>query len=306
MGQRKVVFTAGSGRGGTTLLNLILGSHSRGFALGELFGLPEQIEQTGGRPCRLCEDACPIWSADFMDGILSRHWPGAGQSAADWVAAMTPRWPALARRPSGPGLYAELFGRIDADILFDSSKSLHWIDGRLADRRDWTEARPYLIVITRDGRAVVNSFLRKSPKVPVEEHIGNWQSRMARLEEMFAAFPADRRMRLSYEFLAQEPELAVRRICDVLGIAFEPGMLEYWRHEHHTLGGNKGTQYAMHEARGAVGDGQAPRQARLDHYRQAGAGIQLDERWRDEMPPEALETFRKIAGAMNASYAHGT
>ena len=54
---RSVVFAMGSPHSGTSLLTLILGSHSRAFALGEM----EDFK--GSARCRVCEDRCPIWTS---------------------------------------------------------------------------------------------------------------------------------------------------------------------------------------------------------------------------------------------------
>lgn len=296
MAQRKVAFTAGSGRGGTTLLNMILGSHSRGFAIGELFGLPGRLAESGGAPCRFCPAACPVWRQPFMDELIGRYWPRGG------LNGVLPRL-----GPARPGVYAELFERVGAEALFDSSKSLTWLKARLADRRDWRDASPHLILITRDGRAVINSFRRKDGKVSVETYTERWIERMVELERIFAAFAPERRVRVAYETLALAPEQTVRRICRVLDLPFEPSMLDYWTHEHHTLGGNKGTHFLVHRHRGAdAADARAaPIVRQRDHYAGHGFGIDLDERWRDEMPQADLSLFEAMAGRINASYAYG-
>jgi len=294
--ERKVVFTAGTGRGGTTLLNLILGSHSRGFAIGEIFGLPGRLRESDGAPCRFCGRHCHLWTQPFMDELIRRYWPARG---------LRGRLSRLGRRH--PGLYTELFGRIDADALFDASKSLPWLHSRLADRRDWRSASPYLVLVTRDGRAVINSFRRKDPEVPTAEYTSRWMTRMTELERLYADFDPQHRVRIAYERLAASPLATVKHICRVLDLSFEPAMVNYWLHEHHTLGGNKGTHYIAHQHRhsSTSDDIHRPATQQQSYYDDHGQSIKLDERWREEMPVKDLEVFENLAGKINASYAHG-
>jgi hypothetical protein len=43
-------------------------------------------------------------------------------------------------------------------------------------------------------------------------------------------------IQVGYEQLVQQPEVEMRRVFDFLGVAFEPGTIEYGRHEHETKG----------------------------------------------------------------------
>jgi hypothetical protein len=97
----------------------------------------------------------------------------------------------------------------------------------------------YLIVLTRDGRAVLNSRLRKQPQISAHEHATNWVRRMRDVEELAAQWPGSVH-RLRYEEFALRPVPAVRALADFLGVAFDPAMLDPWDSEQHPLGGNNG------------------------------------------------------------------
>ena len=71
MHQRAVVFVLGSGHCGSTLLDLILGSHSEAFSLAEFIHISRLIdtpEPERGPVCAICEGSCPFWdeTASFL------------------------------------------------------------------------------------------------------------------------------------------------------------------------------------------------------------------------------------------------
>ena len=99
---RSVVFAMGSPHSGTSLLTLILGSHSRAFALGEM----EDFK--GSSRCRVCEDRCPIWTPGFSRGFARRRF-GRGHRA--FLTRVS---------PFAKGFYEQLFEVTGADILVDS------------------------------------------------------------------------------------------------------------------------------------------------------------------------------------------
>lgn len=83
----------------------------------------------------------------------------------------------------------------------------------------------------------------------------------------------ERFLRLRYEDLAAEPQKALERLCDFLGIAFDPAMLRF--HESHR------------------------NEARAWH---AGLAAPVDaarvERWRAAMPPGRVAVAERVCGAL--------
>ena len=181
------------------------------------------------------EEACPIWNRGFAGDFLARRFgrkPGLRNPRA--LLARAARF--------GRGFYEELFDTTGAEILVDSSKSPAWLATRLGERRDWRRADPALVVISRDGRAAVNSWLRNIPR-----HAGRGSCRAlgAPGEE---AQGGVRRVRPGAPgagplrgFSPPHPEPVAARLCAVIGIGFEPAMVRYWAHEHHLFKANAGT-----------------------------------------------------------------
>jgi hypothetical protein len=176
---------------------------------------------------------------------------------------------------------------------------------------DWS---PVLIYLTRDGRAVVNSRLRKYPERGVEVESREWKKTAERMNAFYAKFPAERRLTVTYEHLASDPAESIREICQFLQLDFEPQMLRFWEQEHHTTFGNDGTRSLIarnrimaQEQQTARADTEAIKRVRGRHgahYDDVGLAIKLDLRWTRELTPEQLAVFDAIAGDTNKQFAY--
>lgn len=268
----KVVFIAGAGHSGSTLLGLMLGASPSVFYAGEarksLF-LGDVSKPLKKRVCKLCGPSCRVW------GDL---------------------------RPSPDvDLYETLAERTGRSVIVDSTKNLSWIDRQLGIL-EGTGAERFMVLLTRDGRAVVNSRLRKYPQTPAREHAADWLAQIRASEALAMRFPGPV-ARLRYEELASAPEATMRRLAEHVSIAFTPAMLAPWTTEQHPLGGNNGTQFLFvreHETNAAIVELTNKTRA---HYGAHPRGIVLDLRWKREMSAEARAEFDEVAGEANAPYA---
>lgn len=271
-----VVCISGAAHSGSTLLGLMLGAHPLILYAGEanktrFFGDPRV--PLSKRVCKVCGPGCRIW------GDLR-------------VGKEQDLYEALSRRAKRP-------------IVVDSTKNLDWIEQQVAALGDVVPL--HLIVLARDGRAVVNSRLRKYPETPACEHAAGWVAQIHGTEELAACWPGSVR-RVRYEELATRPEPTLRALASFLGIAFDPVMLDPWDSDPHPLGGNNGTQFllARERARRTGNHGaavvQLGRRTR-GWYGTHPRGIVLDLRWRHEMTVGALAAFEAVAGETNRAYA---
>jgi hypothetical protein len=273
---RKVCFIAGAGHSGSTLLGLILGSHSQGFYAGECRKtryLHKAQAPLRKRSCKFCGLDCPVWGdIEFTDDA----------DLYEQIAQQVQR--KLQRQ---------------ASLVIDSTKNASWI------REQWaclapTTAQPYLIFLQRDGRAVVNSRRRKYPDRPLETIIENWVSQLQTTQQLFADCPYAK-LAVHYEAIASDPQTEIARICQFLQIDYEPNMLNFASQAHHVLGGNNGTQFL---ATRAEMNSAKLFQDRLSianraYYHHQAPKITLDLRWRQEFSAENQALFESLAGHFN-------
>ena len=117
----KVVFMCGAGHSGSTLLGLVLGSHSQGHYLGEakkskyLYDLDKPERK---RYCKVCGPDCKLWK------------------------------PFHELKNSGLSLYQRFDKIVDSGFLVDSSKGTEWIQSHI-DLASAEKRIPYLIYLKR-------------------------------------------------------------------------------------------------------------------------------------------------------------
>lgn len=301
---KRVVFIMGMAHSGSTLLELILASHSHVFGLGELYALREKMSAVGqDRPrlCSICEGECDYWDHKAPYLQLARYFSNSRPFAP--IIRLISHY----RR----SLYQSLFEWFGHDILVDSSKRVPWIQRQLSPSYHWREMTPILLYITRDGRAVVNSYLRKYPEESIERVTVNWKKSVQQMNDFFQRFRFPK-YRIPYETLATEPQATAKALCTFLKIDYEPEMLQYWKHDHHPCNGNLGTRSLIYryraqlgtEPRGWTNAREELKTSHGDYYDQLGLAIKLDLRWKRELSRQQLEIFESIAGDLNRPLAY--
>ncbi|MGE0790476.1 MAG: sulfotransferase [Sandaracinaceae bacterium] len=267
---RIAVSIAGAGHSGSTLLGLVLGAHSECVYLGEakksdfLFDEDKPLRK---RVCKICGPDCELWS-----------------------------------RFTGPepDLYEALSRLTGRAVVIDSSKDVGWIRARRAEVVR-AGGRHRVLFLTRDGRAVINSRARKYGEEDASELIDEWLSKIEQTQALVREVGPDA-LQLRYEELATEPERTMRRVCEHVGIEYEPDMLLYEGTLQHPLGGNTGTQSVVARANGADARfAQVPERSR-DFYDALDGGFALDLRWQSELDADLLRRFEARAGDVNEAF----
>jgi len=305
---KKVIFIMGAGHSGSTLLDLIIGSHSKAFSLGELWSISaDQVSKKQSLICGVCAGECAFWNRRASLPVLRSYfgrWNRSNRLAF-----------ALYRYLGGfkGNIYRHLLEWSRAEVLVDSSKRVWWIRRQLLPSWFWRGMNPFLIYLHRDGRAVANSLLRKFPERGMAAIAKGWVRGTQQRERYFRAFPRHRRLQLAYEQLATDPEGVINSVCDWLDIRYEPEMLRYWQHDHHPVAGNLGARSLIFKYREQFDGGLAAYWSQINegdrytnqaHYDELGMAIKLDLRWRHELSREQLDIFDTVAGAVNRPYAY--
>ena len=301
----RVVFILGAGRSGSTLLELILDSHSGIRGLGELNHLPPIVNKSSRgaeRFCSLCGSDCDLWNRTYDVSLIRRYFSSGGILAG-------PRRSLLRRLKS---IYAWFAEWSPEPILVDSSKHIRWIRRALTPAYAWRNLEPSILYLTRDGRAVASARLRTHSDLTIEQAAQAWVARTRQNNAFLARFPPARAHQLAYEDLAANPDASVRDVVRFLGVDFEPPMLRYWEHPHHVVGGNQWliNSYVRHREADGEGTGEGGRRiwegaGSANWHAAGGPGIRLDERWRSELDEGQLAAFERIAGKVNRSLGYG-
>lgn len=153
-----VVFVGGAWNPGSTLLGLMLGAHPSLFFAGEVREsgfLGDPSTPLPKRVCKLCGPACEVWTDDL-------------------------------RGMSGVDLYGTLALRSRCPIVVDSSKRIDWIERQVTAGHGIVPLN--LVVLTRDGRAVVNSRIRGKPATAGHQ-ARKWIARMRATEALASRWP---------------------------------------------------------------------------------------------------------------------
>lgn len=260
----QIVYIQSAGHSGSTLLSLLLNAHSRLHALSEISKLGDyaRAPERGRRPLESelwraarahyeRERGRPLSQIDLSHPKAGRFGDALREWADDY-AAMARAVSAASGKP----------------LLVDSSKN----EGPLLSMLRANRFRVRVLSLSRDGRAVLHSHLRKGETFATS--FGAWSGSRRAADRLRALVTPEDWLDLRYEDLARGPEAELRRICAFLGVAFEPRML------------------AFNEARwdGVSGN----RMARRNE-----GTIVLDERWRRELALHHRALFALLAGMQN-------
>lgn len=301
------LYILSAGHSGSTMLNLILGSHSRSVAVSELTRLPTNIALNETCTCGKGIRECPTWHATIevlkstlnIDAFAHPYGLELGYIGAERVVQRSqfgPRYrmawkarraliylaavanvplPEFMRRKFNEGIrnrlavYDAIRKVTDSALVIDASKE--YLSGvALYQQRP---ERTRLILLVRDGRAVFYSNLKRG--FGRSHSLDAWCNYYRHaLPVLRAGVKQEHVLQVRYEDLATAPMSEVRRICEFAGIAFEPSMLDFVHKEHHITSGNnmrlKGT-----------------------------SEIRLDTTWRTALQHLDKAHFEKRAGAMN-------
>jgi len=217
----KIVHIIAIGHSGTTLLDLILSSHSEVTSVGEAIKLPEKLDARC--TCRANPMlACPFWRR--VDEVLhQRH----DLRLADLHLDAEDRDVLLAHNRMFYTAVAEVSGK---PFIVDSSKRRARLAAMLESGT--FDVRP--IQLIRSPMGVVYSNMRKGRR---------WYG-----HALWYCLDVHGTKRLlerhdhavvRYERLAAEPRAELEPLMAWLGLSFEPGQLAWAEAEHHNIGGNR-------------------------------------------------------------------
>ncbi len=231
-------FIVGHHRGGTTLLQSMLSSHSEitippetQFFL-EVWPKRDRLGDLGGAAARervarfLGSPDCSIRDLKLESDDVLASLRSESPDYADLFTAVLAAW-------AGP--------RGKRRVGDKSPGHMHSVPF-IAD----LYPRAKFIASLRDPRAVVSSELSAEWGArSVDQIARRWRRVVDRHHELERILPADRYMMLRYEDLVRNPEATLRRVCEFLGESFEPAMLRYYERPADELGFDRSESWKL-------------------------------------------------------------
>lgn len=266
-----IIYICGSGHSGSTLLDLVLGSHSYVVSLGEFGQFGRYFRNNELCTCGLRVRSCRFWREvrsrflestgndlfyppkDYYTSFMLTHrklekMPLLGSYLMNaWlfglfhlrsgriIRRLMDVWNRLA---SGLAYNFELFRSIGEvagkGFVVDSSKTFM----RMRALSIWRPDLVRVIYLVRDGRAVAAAQKRKRGG-SVKRHAKAWKKNQRVCLRFLRYMDRGAWIQISYDALIENPEKEVSKVCSWLGIPFEETMLSFGDHEHHNLAGNR-------------------------------------------------------------------
>lgn len=312
--QPTAMFICSAGHSGSTLLDLLLGSHPAAMSLGEITHLPKNVALNTSCTCGVPVHECAFWGRVLER--LARE-PAFGDWREDpyklflgffeasnvvdrrhqtmlrrilrklvYVGAYL-HWRSLPFYPFDAftkplrrgAANKRLLFRVIAEVaekrlLIDSSK--HYLEAVTLYRSAPADTRVLLLV--RDGRAVFYSYLKRGYRR--NRALEAWRGTYARGLPLLREHVAQRDLiEVRYEDLVRDPRAELERVCAAVGTSFDARMLDFRARVHHVLNGNN-----MRFARDGT--------------------IRLDDEWRRKLSASDLRYFDSRAGALNRALGY--
>lgn len=274
MSEYRLLYILGSGHCGSTLLDLLLNGHPRILAVGEIGAAQRHLELL--KPSPAAPGRARFWRGvstciEQKYGIalseLELSQPNRRETAK-WGAERVQRW-----SDDNCRLFSCAAMAADVDVLTDSTK----VPNRLELLHGSGRFDIRVLHLVRDGRAVVNSYMRKYGSFQLA--LRRWGSTSVWALRHRSKFARDSWLRVRYEDLALAPVNTLAEVCEFVGLSYDPAMLSYRRHPYLGLGGN-----------------------RMRHGKESR--IFLDERWKVEMTRQDRVKFKVFGGWLNRLYGY--
>jgi hypothetical protein len=304
----KLVYIAGCGRSGSTLLDLLLGNHPNISGLGEVHRL--SIDQGE----RLCSCEKPIMQCEYWRPRIEALCTSEGVALSNWTETLYTtsirdkahherRFKADAVEVAAAlgskkllklaslvsedvasnyraaknswALFDEIGIQDNSDVVVDASKNALRMKLLYMERPE----SAYILHLVRDGRAVAASALRRK-QIPVRRGAKKWRIANRNVELALKTIPENRVLRVRYEDLCDDTEGIMRSICRFVGMAYDPRMTKLRKREAHDIPGNPML------------------------FRDAETEIVKDERWKRLLGSEDRRAFLDVASKYSVKYGY--
>lgn len=299
-GRLKIIYVAGYGRSGTTLLSIALGEHPSVFGAGEI----HELTRSAWAENNYCACGAPLRECEFWSVVVGRWLSAAPKNfMGEYRRLQSPIEnsfrPAFLKRRNAHAEFAQatlaLFREIASasgrSIIVDSSK----LPGRAEALARISGLDVYVVHLVRDGRGVAWS-LKKAyardakaglqrelrPKSTIRTSL-RWSLVNMAAESLAHAVGRHRYLRVRYEDFSADPAGVLNRIGNLVGVDFGGvgARLE-----------EGGRMSARHQLAGS--------RLRMN----PSIKVERDERWSERMPATSRRLFTIFSWIMLRRYGY--
>ena len=230
MSSWNLIYITSNSHSGSTLLDMLIGSHSECLTLGEIHKLTlksEGVCACGAENYRECS---------FWSDVAARLQAEGGPSLAELCLHSEDD---TEFRAMNRALFHVLQGKTGCQWFVDSSKKISRLKKLLAD----SEFNVLPVHIVRRPEGVVCSNVAKGRSYRDElraYHYDLWQR--------YKFLRRRPHLLVSYESLCSRPERVLGQIMAAAGLSFESAQIAWADQEHHNVNGNKRTRTSRQSA----------------------------------------------------------
>ncbi|HEV7786087.1 MAG TPA: amino acid adenylation domain-containing protein, partial [Thermoanaerobaculia bacterium] len=225
-----------------------------------------------------------LWSEGTLRALMEAHGGSADEARRLMEAAEE-------RDLSVGQFYGELQSVLGERVLVDKTPS-YALDGRILERMEESFEEPLYVHLLRHPCGMIGSFLEaKLAEVffrPRHEFTDRelseliWRTSHENILAFLERIPSARSCQVRFEELVRSPRESLERLCGLIGVDFEPAMLEPYE------GSSRRMTDGIHELSKMVGD------VKFHQHRAIDPGVA--ERWREKYRESSLgEGTRQLA-----------
>jgi len=224
-----IIYIVGRGHSGSTLLDLLVSSHSEVTSVGEVKSLSSRKKRFGRKPL---EEECTCGAAKISDCTFWRHIDAKmiesdGLSLWDVDVYGEDSEIFEAHNTAVFNAVSEITG---CRFIVDSSKDIDRLEKLL--KAKVFDIRP--IHLIRSPYGVVFSNMKKGRVLTKEAY--NYTKKMMRARRILSGH---NHFTVHYETLTTKPSQTLYGIMNWLGLSFEQSQLDWSSHDHHNIAGNR-------------------------------------------------------------------
>ncbi len=257
----KVIYIAGYGRSGSTVLDIILGNHSQITSLGEVTCLADDYTGTA----RTCACGSPYGQCRFWKDFSPSNWPVAEPAPLlrkvqdlffipRLLLKVVTKRDSDAYRTYHVNLFCHVENQTRKPIIVDSSKSARKLAGRFLALHRLAGQDVYVVHLVRNGLATMESLTLtgsnwalegriRPPKWPGLRAACGWALTNLWTSLLGRFLPPEHYMQLRYEDFVADPAASLRKLARFCGFDAEELVVRVARNDYfqvgHLVGGNR-------------------------------------------------------------------